>query len=115
MKKSLSILSMSLLAASLTIPMGRAYADLDPPGNKRERQELREDVQRLDRLTIQRNRELRQGDFREAREYDEKIRDQRREIRRDWRELYRDDNDGGWHSERRYRLHESDSAFQTDV
>ena len=107
MKKSLSLLSMSLLAASLTIPMGRAYADVDPPGNKRERQELREDVQRLDRLTMQRNRELRQGDFREAREYDEKIRDQRREIRRDWRELYRD-NDGGWHSERRYRLHESD-------
>ena len=107
MKKSLSLLSMSLLAASLTIPMGRAYADLDPPGNKRERQELREDVQRLDRLTMQRNRELRQGDFREAREYDEKIRDQRREVRRDWRDLYRDD-DGGWHSERRYRLHESD-------
>ena len=107
MKKSLSLLSMSLLAASLTIPMGRAYADVDPPGNKRERQELREDLQQLDRLTMQRNRELRQGDFREAREYDEKIRDQRREVRRDWRELYRDD-DGGWHSERRYRLHESD-------
>jgi hypothetical protein len=107
MKKSFSLLSMSLLAASLTMPMGRAYADLDPPGNKRERQELREDVQRLDRLTMQRNRELRQGDFREAREYDEKIRDQRREVRRDWRELYRDD-DSGWHSERRYRLHESD-------
>jgi hypothetical protein len=88
MKKSFSLLSMSLLAASLMMPMGRAYADLDPPGNKRERQELREDVQRLDRLTMQRNRELHQGDFREAREYDEKICDQRREVRRDWRELY---------------------------
>ena len=106
MKKSFSILSMGLLAASLTIPMGRAYADLDPPGNHREREELREDVQRLDRLTMQRNRELREGDFREAREYDEKIRDQRREVRSDWRERY-DDHDG-WHSERRYRHHESD-------
>ncbi|SRR6187431_3031438 len=106
-KKSLAPLSIGLLAASLAIPMGHAHADLDPPGNKRERQELREDMQQLDRLTMQRNRELRQGDFREAREYDQKIRDQRREVRRDWRELYRD-NDGGWHSERRYRLHESD-------
>jgi hypothetical protein len=106
MKKSLSIFSTGVLATALTIPMGRAYA-LDPPGNHRERQELREDSQQLDRLTMQRNRELRQGDFREAREYDEKIRDQRREVRRDWRELYRDDSDA-WHSERRYRLHESD-------
>ena len=107
MKKSLSILSTGLLATALTIPMGRAYADLDPPGNHRERQELREDLQQLDRLTMQRNRELRQGDFREAREYDEKIRDQRREVRRDWRDLYRDNHDG-WHSERRYRHHDSD-------
>ena len=107
MKKSLSILSMSLLASSFTIPIGRAYADLDPPGNHRERQELRQDSRQLDRLTVQRNRELREGDFREAREYDEKIRDQRREVRRDWRELY-PDGDSTWHSERRYRHHESD-------
>ena len=107
MKKSLSVLSMSLLAASLTIPMARAHADADPPGSHRERQELRRDVQRLDRLTAQRNRELREGDFREAREYDEKIRDQRREVRSDWREIY-GDNDSRWHSERRYRHHGSD-------
>ena len=107
MKKSLSILSTGLLATALTIPIGRAYADLDSPGSQRERQELREDLERLDRLTMQRNRELRQGDFREAREYDEKIRDQRREIRRDWRELH-DDGHPAWHSERRYRHHESD-------
>jgi hypothetical protein len=49
MKKSLATLSMGMLAASLTVPMGRAYAELDPPGNQRERQELREDSQRLDR------------------------------------------------------------------
>jgi len=84
MKKSLSLLSMGLLADSLTIPMGRAYADLDPPGNHRERQELRDDVQRLDQLAQQRDRALREGDIREAREYETTIPDQRREVRRDW-------------------------------
>jgi hypothetical protein len=63
MKKSKSILSMSVLAASLMIPMG-ASADVNPPGNRRERQELREDLQRLERLRQQRDRELRQGDRR---------------------------------------------------
>ena len=43
MKKSMSIISMGVLAASLAIPMGRAYADVNPPGNSRQRQELRED------------------------------------------------------------------------
>ena len=60
MKKSMSIISISVLAASLAIPMGRAYADLNPPGNARQRQELREDLQRLERLRQQRAREVRQ-------------------------------------------------------
>ena len=88
MRKSTSIISMSLLAASLMIPSVRGYADSDPPGNRRQRQELREDLQQLEELKQQRKREIRQGDRREAREYDEKIRDQQREIRRDRRELY---------------------------
>ena len=60
MKKSMSIISMGVLAASLAIPMGRAYADVNPPGNSRQRQELREDLQRLERLRQQRAREVRQ-------------------------------------------------------
>ena len=122
MKKSISVISMTVLAASLTIPMGRAYADVNPPGNARQRQELREDLRRLERLRQQRDRELRQGDWREAREYNEKIRDVQREIRQDRREIYgyndpwyrdyddryyrdnygswRRDNNGRWHRER---------------
>jgi len=40
------------------------------------------------RLRQRRNQELREGDRREAREYNEKIRDQQREIRQDQREIY---------------------------
>ena len=111
MKKSIAILSMSVLAASLTIPMGRADADINPPGNARQRQELREDLRRLERLRQQRDRELRQGDRREAREYNEKIRDVQREIRQDRREIYgqndpwyRDYNDG-WYRDNYGRWH----------
>jgi len=104
-KKSKSILSMSVLAASLMIPIG-ASADVNPPGNRRERQELREDLQRLERLRQQRDRELRQGDRREAREYNEKIRDTQREIRQDRREIYGQndgwnrDHDNSWYRNR---------------
>ena len=103
MKKSKSILSMSVLAASLMIPIG-ASADVNPPGNARQRQELREDLQRLERLRQQRDRELRQGDRREAREYNEKIRDTQREIRQDRREIY-GQNDGWYrdYDDRWYR------------
>ena len=43
MKKSLSLIAMSLLAGSLTIPSGRVYADENPPGNHKQREELRRD------------------------------------------------------------------------
>ena len=94
MKKPKAILAMSVLTASLIIPIG-ASADVNPPGNARERQELREDLQRLERLRQQRDRELRQGDRREAREYNEKIRDTQREIRQDRREIY--GRNDGWY------------------
>ena len=93
MRKTTSIISTSFLAASLLIPIARGYAGDNPPGNHQQRQELREDVQRLDQLKRQRDRELRQGDRREAREYNEKIRDQQREIRQDQRQIYGRDND----------------------
>ena len=90
MKKSIAIIPMSLLAASLVIPSVRAYADDNPPGNHREREELRRDQQQLERLRQRRNQEIRQGDRREAREYNEKIRDQQREIRQDRKNIYGD-------------------------
>lgn len=93
MRKTTSIISTGFLAASLLIPIARGYADDNPPGNHQQRQELREDVQRLDKLQRQRDRELRQGDKREAREYNEKIRDQQREIHQDQRQIYGHDND----------------------
>ena len=69
---------MGLLAASLLIPSGRSYAD-NPPGNHKQREELRRDQRQLEELRQRRNQELREGDRREAREYNEKIRDQKRE------------------------------------
>jgi hypothetical protein len=99
MRKSLSLIAMSLLTASLMMPMGHAYADDNPPGNRRQRQELREDLQQLEQLKDRRRQERREGDRREAREYDEKIRDLQREIRRDRREIY-GQNDGWWRRDR---------------
>ena len=110
MRKSQSIVCMSLLTLSLMIPIGRAYAGGNPPGNHREREELRRDQRQLEDLRQQRNRELRQGDRREAREYNEKIRDKQKEIYRDRREIY-GDNDGrrgrdyGWWRRDRDRDH----------
>jgi hypothetical protein len=100
MRKSTSILSMGLLAASLLIPTGRGYAD-DPPGNHRQREALRQDQRQLDELRQRRNQERREGDRREAREYNEKIRDKQREIHRDRRDIYGDDHDG-WHRDRNH-------------
>ena len=93
MKKSIAIIPMSLLAASLVIPSVRAYADDNPPGNHRQREELRRDQQQLEQLRQRRNREIREGDKREAREYNEKIRDQQREIRQDRRAIYGENRD----------------------
>ena len=103
MKKSISIISMSLLAASLTIPIGRASA-ANPPGNHKQREELRRDMAEFQELRRQRNRELREGDRREARIYNEKIREQRREIRDDRRAIY-GQNDPRWHREYDGRWH----------
>ena len=90
---SISIVSMSLVAASLMIPSGRGFADENPPGNHKQREELRRDQQQLERLRPQRDHELREGDKREAREYNEKIRDQQREIRQDRRAIYGENRD----------------------
>ena len=70
MKKSISIISLSLLAASLLIPSGRSYAD-NPPGNHKQREELRRDQRQLEELRKRCNQERREGDRREAREYNE--------------------------------------------
>jgi hypothetical protein len=98
MSKSISIVSMGLLAASLLIPSGRSYAD-NPPGNHKEREELRRDQRQLEELRRRRNQELREGDRHEAREYNEKIRDQKREIRQDRRDIYGQNRDR-WHHDR---------------
>jgi len=101
MKKSIAIIPMSLLAAALSIPSVRAYADDNPPGNHRQREELRRDQQQLEQLRQRRYREIREGDKREAREYNEKIRDQQREISRDRKSIYGDRD--GWRRDGRDR------------
>ena len=99
MKKSISLIAMTLLAGSLTIPSGHVYADENPPGNHKQREELRRDQQHLEQLRQQRNRELRQGDRRDAREYNEKLHDKQKEIRQDRRAIY-GDNRGRWNRDR---------------
>lgn len=99
-KNSKSLIFASLLAGSLLIPSASALADRDPPGSRQEREELRDDLRRLERLRQRRDQERRQGDWREAREYDAKMRDQQREIWQDRRELYDRDSYGY-----RYRWH----------
>src|ERR1041384_6108586 len=101
MRKSTSVLSMGILAASLLIPSVRSYAD-DPPGNHRQREELRHDRRDLERLRDQRQREIRQGDPREAREYSDKIRDKRKEIWQDRRDIYGNDHGRRYDRDRRY-------------
>ena len=101
-KKTTSIISIGLMAAAIAIPTGRAVA-ADPPGNREQRQELREDVQELQRLRRARDREIRQGDYHDAREYNDKIRDQRREVQEDRRDIYRSDRaDRDWYRDWRW-------------
>ena len=100
-KKSTSIITIGLMAAAISIPTGRAFA-ADPPGNREQRQELREDLQELQRLRRARDRELRQGDYQDAREYNDKIRDQRREIHQDRRDIYRSERDRDWYRDWRW-------------
>jgi uncharacterized protein HemX len=94
MKKSNAIISVSILAGALIMPSVGAYADPNPPGNSRQREELRRDQQQLEQLRQRRHQERREGDRDEAREYNEKIRDQKREIRQDRKEIYGDRD--GW-------------------
>lgn len=96
MKKSLLVASVGLLAASVMISGGRGDASADPPGNHRQREELRQDNRELQELRRQRDRELREGDWREARQYEDKIREQEQELRQDWWDLHRADR-GRWH------------------
>jgi hypothetical protein len=99
MKKSTSIITTSLLAASLIVPSVRAYADDNPPGNHRQREALRQDQRELQELRDRRHDEIREGDKREAREYQDKIRDKRKEIRNDRKEIYGNNHDRryGWY------------------
>ena len=85
MKTSNAIIAIGLLTASMTVPTGRSYADDDSPGNREQRQDSRD----LQQLRRQRDRELREGDTDEAREYNEKIRRQEGEVRQDHRQIYR--------------------------
>ena len=88
MRKSRSILCMSLLAASLIAPTGRAFADDDDRRDLRnQRQDLRQDQRRLEELKQERHEEIREGDRGEARDYNAKIRGQEKDIRRDRKNL----------------------------
>lgn len=102
MKKSFMIASVGLLAASVMISNGRGDASDNPPSHNRMRDELRQDTRELQDLRRQRNRELREGDWREARQYDQQIREQEREVRQDWWDLHRGDSDR-WHWDWRNR------------
>ena len=62
---------------SVRMPSVGVYADPTPPGNRQQREELRRDQQRLEQLRQRRHQERREGDRDDAREYNEKIRDQR--------------------------------------
>ena len=73
---------MSLLTASL-FRVAVSTLTITPPGNHRQREDLRQDRQRLEQLRQRRDQKIREGDKHEAREYNEKIQDQKREIRRD--------------------------------
>lgn len=93
MKKSLMIASVGFLAASVMISSWCGDASANPPGNRRLRDELRQDTRELQELRRQRNRELREGDWREARQYNDKIREQEGEVRQDWWDLHKADRD----------------------
>ena len=79
MTKSRSILCMSLLAATLIVPTARGFADDDDRRDPRnQRQDLRQDQRQLEQLEQQRDHERREGDRGEAREYNGKIRDEKK-------------------------------------
>src|ERR1044072_4099564 len=111
MRKSTSLVTTSLLAASLPISSVRAYADDNPPGNHRQREALRQDQRELQDLRDRRHDEIPEGDKREGREDQDKIRDKRKEIRNDRREIHGNNHDRryGWDRDgRRDRDHDHD-------
>ncbi len=84
MTKSKSILCMSLLGATLIAPGARGFADDDDRHDTRnQRQDLRQDNEQLEQLRQQRDREIREGDKRETREYNSKIRNLEKEALRE--------------------------------
>jgi hypothetical protein len=88
MRKSISILSITLLMASLIIPSARGYADDDDRrGDRSEREDLRQDRQQLEQLRKRRQHEIREGDRHETREYNDKIHDLQKDMHRDRRAL----------------------------
>jgi len=96
MNKSKTIIGMSLLAASLIIPTAKGFADDDDRRNIRnQRQDLRQDQQQLEQLR------QREGDKAEAREYNGKIRELRKDMQQDKRNLRR-----GEHEREREHEHE---------
>jgi hypothetical protein len=50
MKKSNCMMAIGLLAVSVAIPSGRGHADVDPPGNHEQREDMR-DLRQLQRPT----------------------------------------------------------------
>ena len=85
---------MSLLAATLIAPTARGFADDDDRKDTRnQRQDLRQDQQQLEYLRQQRDREIREGDKRETREYNSKIRNLEKDMRRDRKYLNKDERE----------------------
>jgi hypothetical protein len=106
MKKSLSIISVSLEAAPLLIPSARGFAD----DERSERQDMRQDQQQLAQLRREREHEIGEGDRRETRDYDQKIHELQKDIRRDQRCLGREDHDRRHHE----REHEHENEHEND-
>jgi hypothetical protein len=102
MNKSKTIIGMSLLAASLIIPTARGFAaDDDRRDIRNQRQDLRQDQQQLEQLRQRLHEEIREGDKAEAREYNGKIRELRKDMQQDKRNIRR-----GEHEREREHEHE---------
>ncbi len=90
MKKFTAVIFAGLLGSSLMIhAAGIARAD-DEDRRDNERQDLRQDRQQLDELRRHRDAEAREGDRREVRDYNQKIRKLENDMHRDRREIRKD-------------------------
>jgi Skp family chaperone for outer membrane proteins len=88
MTKTKTIWAMSLLAASLITPTARGFADdVDRRDNRAQRQDLRQDRQQLEELRRRRQQEIHEGDKAEARDYNNKIHELRKDMQQDRRNL----------------------------